>query len=228
MRRSGSAEGFTRACRSGLSAGARAGCASSAPLPSPFLSAAFRFRHHFVPQPPLPAAVFTPPRSVRASPNDGLMADSQPAAAQGESPSLGGSGVPGSEPENRRRLSELRVIDLRAELKRRSLDSGGNKSVLLQRLRKVSGGRGEAAPAPARLLPPALLRKMAPGAGGPGQRRLGGRSGDVRGARRAQGEFRGPQRRPRPPRLTLSRRARVGALGDPRRTEPLSMKLQML
>uniref|UniRef100_A0A8D0DR16 SAP domain-containing protein n=1 Tax=Salvator merianae TaxID=96440 RepID=A0A8D0DR16_SALMN len=46
------------------------------------------------------------------------------------SPALGGAA-----PVRRRPLSELRVIDLRAELKRRNLDTGGNKSVLLERLR---------------------------------------------------------------------------------------------
>ncbi|XP_057241129.1 scaffold attachment factor B1-like isoform X2 [Malurus melanocephalus] len=65
-----------------------------------------------------------------------LMAESQSAAGLGDFTSLGGAAAFGSEPETRR-LSELRVIDLRAELKRRNLDSGGNKSVLMERLRKA-------------------------------------------------------------------------------------------
>ncbi|XP_030365579.1 scaffold attachment factor B1-like isoform X3 [Strigops habroptila] len=72
-----------------------------------------------------------------ASRKNGPMADSQLAAGPGEPASLCAAGLSGSEPETRRRLSELRVIDLRAELKRRSLDSGGNKSVLMERLRRA-------------------------------------------------------------------------------------------
>nr|XP_044990929.1 scaffold attachment factor B2 isoform X2 [Jaculus jaculus] len=60
---------------------------------------------------------------------------------------LTGSGDPGSgtvvpgfgaaSDAGTRRLSDLRVIDLRAELKKRNLDSSGNKSVLMERLKKA-------------------------------------------------------------------------------------------
>ncbi|XP_036315397.1 scaffold attachment factor B2 isoform X5 [Pipistrellus kuhlii] len=50
---------------------------------------------------------------------------------------------PGASEAGTRRLSELRVIDLRAELKKRNLDTGGNKSVLMERLKKAVKEEGQ-------------------------------------------------------------------------------------
>ncbi|XP_058019543.1 scaffold attachment factor B1-like isoform X2 [Ahaetulla prasina] len=80
----------------------------------------------------------------------GPVGEDEAAATAAAAPSAGGSGTaPVASSTPRRRLSDLRVIDLRAELKRRNLDTSGNKSVLLERLQSAieeEGGNPEEAP----------------------------------------------------------------------------------
>ncbi|KAH0625830.1 hypothetical protein JD844_034128 [Phrynosoma platyrhinos] len=94
------------------------------------------------------------------------MAAAENQAGEAASVSLSGGGGSSGGSDSTRRLAELRVVDLRAELKRRNLDTGGNKSVLLERLRKAmeeEGGNPDEVPVASEITPKKAPKRSSKG-----------------------------------------------------------------